>query len=145
MILRTLTAALLSAALALSSTAAPAAADSRDRGRLIGTIVGIGALAVIANELAKDKKKDDRRDPPRPGWGGHDSRVLPAACAFDIRDRDGSRRTVLGKSCLERSFRDARRLPRDCAFEIRDRGDRRTVYGERCLERAGYRIARRRY
>ncbi|MCR8724324.1 hypothetical protein [Frigidibacter sp. ROC022] len=156
-----LIATVLAASLALSSISTPAMADRAETQR---AIVGIAALAIIAGALANSssKKKGNvvvtRNPPPAYDSGrdrnkGHhdkwddrkhnDRRSLPAACAFDIRTRDG-RSVVLGKACLQKRYDNARKLPRSCEFPVRTRNGVRDVYGSQCLEMNGYRIEARR-
>ena len=145
--LKSLVATALAATLALGTMAAPARAD---RAETLRTIAGLAALAVIANEIARQNQKDKVNrgkqyyydDRPEPRHWGHDIRVLPGACAFDIRTHDGDRQ-VLGKACLRDQFDEARRLPERCEFTIRTQRGPRQVYGANCLRDAGYRIGSR--
>jgi len=149
---KSLTTAVLAAALAFSLPAAPARADSGETAR---ALIGIATLAIIAGAAAK-KDKDNRKvevhrndPPPRYNeweWRHGQRLALPAACAMQVRGYDGYRNTVLSAKCLQETRGvSMRKLPRDCAFDVRIRHRQETVYGQRCLERNGYRIEARRY
>ncbi len=149
-----LTAATTALALVLGSfTATPAAALSDDGEKALGWILGLGATALIINEL--DKGGSTRRVAPAPRSPGFDIRddrwdgrrddrrlTVPASCLIAVRTHDGRREVVSGRCATEVVGRG--RLPRSCAFElITDHGRRETVYGRNCLEDEGYRIGRR--
>lgn len=160
--MKSLLAATLAGSLALGTAATPALAD---RGETMRTIVGIAALAIIANEIAKNNKKKDQdraygHTPPPPVWNqGQDWRhdrwddrhgrrkqvrdSLPAVCSFDVRGQRGPS-TVVSKSCLrDQGIRI--KLPERCEFPIRTRYGAEQVYGASCLQSEGYRIGGRRY
>ncbi len=161
-----LTAATTALALVLGSFAAtPAAALSDDGEKALGWILGLGATALIINELDKggstrrvapaprspgfdirderwDGRRDDRRDGRRDGRRDDRRLTVPASCLIAVRTHDGRREVVSGRCATEVVGRG--RLPRSCAFElITDHGRRETVYGRNCLEDEGYRIGRR--
>ena len=162
---RKLIATIAAAAIALSGlTATPAAAlDDRE---VVKLLLGAAAVGVLVNELNKKNKKeiaaenayrnntsyrydDNRYDDNRYDNNRYDNnsrssranrnRVIPQACVFDIRTRNGYRDVVSGH-CVERSnFRG--NLPKDCKFQVRRNGRSQTVYGANCLRDRGIRIA----
>jgi len=144
---------------ALASTASPAAALSDDGRQALGWVVGIGAAALLLNELDKDKDKARRRAAPAPVYtppaGYYDRRYdrddrrsytpsrsyVPASCLMQVRTRDG-RREVVDGNCAQRALGRAE-LPRSCAFDLlTDHGRRERVYGRNCLEDRGFRLGR---
>lgn len=161
-----LTAAITAAAVglgALATTATPAAALSDDGRQALGWVVGIGAAALLLNELDKDKGR--RRAAPAPVYappagyygGDHDRydrydrddrrayspsrNSVPGSCLMQVRTRDG-RREVIDGNCAQRALGRVE-LPRSCAFDLlTDRGRRERVYGRNCLEDRGFRIGR---
>jgi len=160
-LLRTrLTAAVTAAAVgigALATTASPAAALSDDGRQALGWVVGIGAAALLLNEL--DKDKDRRRVAPAPVYtppaGYYDRRhdrddrhvytpsrvYVPTSCLMQVRTRDG-RREVVGGDCAQRALGRVE-LPRSCAFDLlTEHGRRERVYGRNCLEDRGFRLGR---
>ncbi len=149
------------ALVALSLIAAgtqPARADS-DSDKILKALVGIGAIAIIANEIDKN---DTRRAPPRyyddRTEGRYDNRSpryddyrqpargtrIPARCAIEIDAGRGRDATVFAESCLRREGVRAK-MPRGCGYDIRVEGRRDRVYSEQCLRDAGLRPARGRY
>lgn len=151
---------------ALSATATPAAALSDDGRQALGWAVGIGAAALLLNEL--DKDKDRRRAAPArvytPPAGYYDGRhdrydrydrddrgdrrayrssrnIVPASCLMQVRTRDG-RREVVDANCARRALGRVE-LPRSCAFDLlTDHGRPERVYGRNCLEDRGFRLGR---
>ncbi len=154
----------LMAVTALSIALAPAAAtaESRLEGReVLGLILGLGALAAIANELRdRDALRPATRSQRAPirqtrlpapvydeFWynpngrqGVWDTGTLPSNCTrADVRLRDSR---VLGDRCLRRFDVETRNLPRECRHRVDTRDGRQTVFGIRCLQRSGYEVAR---
>lgn len=153
-----LTAAATALALALgsltASTAPASALGSRDE-KALGWIIGLGATALILNEMSKDQSRPRAQPAPRGpqpwGQGSHrrddnrrDARMtVPGNCLIAVRTHNGRREVVSGRCASEVMGRNA--LPRSCAFDlITNRGGRpERVYGRNCLEDNGYRIGRR--
>lgn len=142
----------------LSFSAAPAAALSDDGEKALGWILGLGAAAILLNEMENGSSQhrghrnpgfgpdirdgrviDGRFDGRRNGPHRPDSRLtVPAQCLIAVRTPNGRREVVSGRCA------DEVRLPHACAFDlITDHGRRETVYGRNCLEGQGYRIGRR--
>lgn len=167
---KTLTAAVLALALALPGTA-QAQGMSQNEKAIIGTIAGVAALAVIANQL---KKKDDKKakqviTPPPPDFGRHHNQggprdhgrgpdrgkgqhdwgrdhraqVLDARCLTQVRDRRGDRIEMMERSCLRKANADLRRIPDRCEISIKTNRGTEHGYSAHCLKSQGYRIARR--
>lgn len=150
---RTILTAVTAAALALSpmATAPARAADAHD---IIGTILGVAALAAIANELNEDRSpqygRSSRRvtyDDGRYGRNGSYDRnrryaqVLPGEC---LRVLDGGRTDsiVFPERCLNSNGIRTSRLPQRCESTVRTRQGRLDVYHARCLADAGWRLPR---
>jgi len=164
---RRLLAAVLAAALALG--ALPAQAQDLQRRvnpeAVAAAIFGLATLAIIANEINRDRDDDDDDDdkvivhrnhaPPvsrvpaprvfddRHRPHGHVRKVrpitVPASCARRVEYR-GQERTAFGAPCLRRAGVEVARLPGRCARRL-DVGRRGvTAFGARCLYRAGVRI-----
>ena len=157
-------AAVVSAALLVTTIGnAPARADE-DLARLLATVVGVAIVgAVISNKL--DDDKDDRvtrKNPDRDGIirqatprgdvirradaGAFPRRanryLLPGDCLRSFETRDGRTR-VFGKKCLQQNYRFTNDVPRACKVKFRANGKKRNGYGARCLRRSGYQLARR--
>lgn len=142
----------------LSVTATPAAALSDDGEKALGWIIGLGAAAILLNEMdngaaprrgyrepdfgpdIRDGRViDGRLDGRRNGSSRRDTRLtVPAQCLIAVRTPNGRREVVSGRCANEI------RLPQACAFDlITDHGRRETVFGRNCIEGQGYRIGRR--
>lgn len=137
-------------------TAPAQAADTKD---VLGALLGIAAVAAIANEVRKNR--DDKRttnrssqyDPYYPGgqWDGQrgrhhghrEARVLPGQC---LRVVDGGRRNddgiVFPQHCLNQAGVRSRDLPDHCMSRVRSREGRIPVYEARCLADAGWSLPR---
>ena len=146
----------LALGIALSPTARPA--QALDGIETIGLIIGLGALAALAN----DRKDNGDRAKPKaqvthnqvnhgPVFRKADKtqqtfkkkrRILPRACVREVRTPRGEIR-ALGRRCLRNHEVRVGRLPGQCRFETRN--GRRVVYGARCLQRNGYAIGRYAY
>lgn len=151
-----------------SATAAPAFADSRTDKQVLTLLLGAAALGLILNESKKKKERraatvsrdispflppvgrdrDRRWDRDRyrdHDWDrrrGHNDRrhrLLPARCAYELKNYNGRSR-VVSRQCLA-DYGMHRGLPRECAFEAKGKRGWGTVYGARCLHRNGYKIA----
>jgi len=133
-------AAVAVAALALGSiTATPAAALGKNERDALKFALGAVALGLIIKEIDDNKKKKKGKH----RYGAHGGKVIPEACVYDIRTRDGLREVVSARCVAE--FGVSGRLPEACAFDIRTDGGHRTVYGPRCLREYGYRVGDARY
>ncbi len=121
------------------ASAVPSRAEVNDKD-LLKLLLGVAAVAIIANELKKDKDDDDDEPPVvvKPGPSPHGKR-LPSACAIEVT---GLRRDRIGYSgnCLE-SY-GFRRLPNHCAVSARVYGRPDRLYPASCLRDAGYRLGR---
>lgn len=134
--------ALMMALSTVAATSVPARADS-DSDTLLKALIGIGAVAIIANEVKKDKKRDRQRD----DWRDEDDwrrSYVPSRCAIDIDAGRGRSGTVYSESCMRREGVEGR-MPRNCGHDIRFEGRRDRVFSEDCLREAGFRTDRRRY
>lgn len=146
---RKMTATLAAAAMTLSGFAATPA-QALDRGEATRLLLGLGALAVIANEVSKNRDESDRRATPRhvdvkpykpnKRHKTNVNRSLPPQCETAVPTRKGERR-YFGRPCLQKSgFR--AELPNKCASTL-DFGRREVVaYEKNCLLKRGYRVGR---
>ena len=128
------------------TSAAPAqAADTED---ILGVIVGLAAIAAIA-----DRAKDDDRGKVHRSYRDNRSIrhynskkrnrfVLPEHCLRRSETRRGLR-TVLPVRCLERSGVRTSRLPHRCERRAELRRGVRNVFGARCRQRVGYTVGQR--
>lgn len=159
---RYFTAAVLSAALAISGlSAAPARADaSSDRAAklILGAIALYGVARSIDNNGNRsvtvqrygydqnnryrqnnryDQHSRDRDRYEREHRYDHGRRnVLPSQCLTVDRMHRGAR-NVIAQRCLSR-FGYRTRLPRGCSVDFRDRNGRDEAYDAACLLRNGY-------
>jgi hypothetical protein len=131
-----LSALLLSAALAaggLAGTAAPARADAEDAARIIA---GIIALYGISRAI---EMHNDRRDPPRahavPTRPRH--LVAPARCFIDGHDRNGYFRGYV-RRCMQHNARHPQYLPASCLRRVHTPRGERMIYAGRCLAQNGW-------
>lgn len=140
------------AALAVTGlSAAPAKAENSDLAKLL---IGLGAVAVIASAIDKNKKANaatvttsrngqvydthdwQRRD-DRPSY--RMSHALPANCLRTYDARHGTRELFSG-SCLDRVNYRLAELPRACGIPVVERNRKRdTAYAPQCLARYGFR------
>ena len=156
------------AALGLTLTPVPAAADGED---IAKALAGLAILGLIAKSIddRNDRKKanaaevsrlntfDDRRgtriiggELRRPGEAHRRSNrpakykrhALPDRC-LRLLETDRRDRLVYTRHCLNRNYRHANRLPDHCERKVRTDRGLRTVYGARCLARDGWQVARR--
>jgi hypothetical protein len=142
----TLSAVILSAALANSVTAGPIMPEGQ---------IGLTQETMIGRSLAKPdlllRVGDDRflhlypspKPIPRsivvPRY--YDSLALPAACRAEYFTADLGWANYLGARCLEENYRAARDLPQHCAMTISTEDRLRDVYDEYCLRQAGYTVS----
>ena len=152
---------ILTAGLAVGIALSPAArpAQANDGIDTIGLILGLGALAAIANEARKRDRKPaakqyhhhkpkaqyghahgQKKKVYRPANRGHNRWTLPARCLREIRTPRGTRR-ALGAPCLRNNGVRVRSLPPRCRFEAGN-GRGPAVYAARCLRREGYQIGK---
>ena len=165
--MKILTATIASLAVAAGLVApAPARADNDD---LAKAILGIAAIAIIANAIddRNDRKASstlragrlgsvDRYDRYRDDDGiyrhgkrrgpkarrGYKKHALPRSCLREVETRRGDR-LFYGSRCLNRNFRFASKLPDHCETLVRTRRGFRSFFAARCLRRDGWRVARR--
>ncbi len=80
---------------------------------------------------------------PKPGWNPFPTPVaqrdlVPSECAFPLR-RNGKRREVFGKACVDETMYRPERLPLVCLDEVNVRyGRAAEVYDARCLREFGF-------
>ena len=156
---KTLGAIVLSAALALTGIAAPAAAEGLPRGyspygqqqyqhpqqgwsredQIGALIFGLAALAAISSLSDKDKDDDRRhRETPRVVQPRHDPKALPFECLNTIETWQGPVR-LFGHRCMELSYRYIGHLPSHCYVEVLGRGGhKRRGWTAHCLRNSGY-------
>ncbi|PWK60256.1 hypothetical protein [Roseicyclus mahoneyensis] len=130
----TLSAAALSALLAvgaIGASTAPAQADSRDAAAVIAGIIALYAIGRAIDD------RGDRRPPSQLHHVPAHPRqiVAPAQCYREFQTRDGFFRGYAGH-CLQRSTHVA--LPQACARDYRTDRGWRTFYGGRCLSQYGW-------
>lgn len=127
----------------LAASAVPSRAEGNAEGNknLMKFLLGVAAVALIANELKKDD--DDESDEPEvvliPNPDKGRAKPIPAACAieFDLGSED---HVGYSGTCLKPyGFRG---LPRDCAVEMRIFGRPDLLYPATCLTDAGFRLGR---
>ena len=145
---------LTAAVLVTALNAAPArATDIRD---LAGAAAGIAAVAIIANQLNKQRDRGDesyssrnslgqifapQQRVPQYGQGGqyYGQGNYGQGGQHFVKPRPLPDRVA---RCLENNFRGARNLPQSCAVDIQSNRGWRSAYDANCLSRAGYSIAR---
>ena len=134
---------LIAGAMALNPMAsAPAqAGDTKDA---IGIILGLAALAAIANEIDDNRASRHNRASRnsviiRNNNQRHRARVLPAQCLRTL-ETDRGLRNVLRARCLERNGVRTARLPDRCERTIQTRRGFGTGFAARCLQRQGFAI-----
>lgn len=141
---------IVAAAVAGTSFAAPARADSDD---IAGALFGIAALALLGKALSN--RNDDRApvvqqhyqpNPspvrPRPLPQSFTRYDLPGQCLRSYRVNNKSVR-LFGAGCLQRNYRFTNSLPYACQLQFNNQNGSRTGYEPLCLRERGYRIARR--
>ena len=144
--LRTLITPVVMAALAVTSfTAAPARASNDDLAKLL---IGLGAIAIIANSADGSKKSsavtystrsnrvvtlpEDRKPRYKKRY------ALPKDCLRTYSARNGDRKLYSGR-CLDRLPYRLAKLPDACAYTVMGRkGVRGKAYGPRCMSRNGF-------
>ena len=130
---------------AMTAAAVPAHASSKSD-KMLMAILGIGAIALIANSANRDEEKatpEPHRKPQRPVVvEPHQParKALPGVCAMDIAGLRGERRGY-GENCLMR-YGINERLPQSCAHRTEIGGYPDRIYAEKCMLRSGYRLGR---
>ncbi len=127
--------------------------QAADAGDVLGAVVGIAALAAIANSI-DNGRNDNLRETNRGqidffngkrGVRGvphrRNARVLPSRC---LRVLDGQRRNtiVFPERCLNRNGVSDRALPLRCERQVRTSRGRLDVFGARCLANHGWQLPR---
>ena len=156
------------AAIGISVTPIPAAADTSDAVKVLG---GLAILGIIAK--AADARRDRKRaaaaqraeaergifgapldgriidgELRRPGdnrvhrGAGFKKKRLPDHCVR-IAETNRRDRLVYPQRCLNRNYQHANKLPEFCKRQIRTSRGLRTVFGARCLSRDGWNVATR--
>ena len=131
---------LIAGAIALNPMAsAPAhAGDAKDA---LGVIIGLAALAAIANEI--DNNRTTRHSGATRNAiiirNHNRARVLPAQCVRRFDTNQGPR-NILRARCLERNGIRTARLPDRCERTIQTRRGFGTGFAARCLQRQGFAI-----
>ena len=124
---------------AMTAAAVPAHASSKSD-KMLMAILGIGAIALIANSANRDEEKPAPKpqrpvvvEPHQPA-----RKALPGVCAMDIAGLRGERRGY-GENCLMR-YGINERLPQSCAHRTETNGYPDRIYAEKCMLRSGYRL-----
>mgnify|MGYP006939814532 CR=1 FL=1 len=149
---RTITAALISLTLAVTSvtaTATPAQAGQNDVAK---ALIGIAALYAISEAVRSNRSSRQVSRAPvrqvrpviRPvrQIGKYNHWTLPRKCVTRISTRRGMQ-NFLGQRCLRKNLKRAKMLPVTCLREVRSRGNWRKMYKARCLRNNGYRMEAR--
>ncbi|GFE49211.1 hypothetical protein So717_09640 [Roseobacter cerasinus] len=148
-------ATIIAAALAVTAIgSAPARADD-DALKALAAIAGIAIIGKVIHD--RNKRKSEQHTvtrkssshsngrvydlKPRPLPQRANRRLLPGNCLRSVDTWDGRVR-YFGKRCLERNYRHVDRLPQRCAVRFRGEDRSRRGYEARCLNRAGYKLAR---
>ncbi|MEP1522374.1 hypothetical protein [Ascidiaceihabitans sp.] len=133
-------------------SAAPARAGDDDVAKVLGALVGLAVLGAIINDKRHDAEAQHQPRPrvhnPRRPYTNPAPRplprrfVLPNRCLRTVPLRNGKRINAFGQGCLNNHYRHVNSLPRHCARA--DRSKNRVIhsYGARCLQKAGYKLAR---
>lgn len=140
----TLSAAALSAVLALGAIGAgtaPAQADSRDAAAVLGGIIALYALGrALDNGGPRQVPSQNFHNPGHPAPPAHvphhpRQRVAPAHCYREFQTNDGYFRGYSGR-CLQRSVQVG--LPDACAREYHTTRGPRLFFGGRCMAQNGW-------
>jgi len=140
MFMKTLTAGILAASLAVTSltpTSATAGISDED------AIAGILTLLLLGAAIHNSRDNDTAVAPqPQPrvdrGW-----RVLPASCIRNVNRRNGNTIRIFGQRCLNNNYAHVARLPEACHVRVRnENGQRRQGFRVRCLRNQGFRTDR---
>lgn len=152
---RPITAAVLSIALALPLSTAPARADAEDVAKVLG---GLATLYILKEALDRDNRVTVTRQAParqhqvhRPHRPRHTTqprhnraRVIPGQCLVNHTTRRGVV-TGYGARCMQRWAARPNLLPARCERDVYTHRGWRKIYAPRCLQRQGWttRTARR--
>ena len=149
--LRTLITPVVIAAVTIAGiSAAPARAETSDLAKIL---LGIGAVAIIANASKKKKSSTTTTSssystknstiityPPnsRPRSHARKSYALPENCLYSYNAHRGTRELYSG-TCLSRLPYRLADLPSSCAYLVQNRhGVRSKAFGPKCLARSGF-------
>ncbi len=147
---RTLTASVLTLAIAfsgLSATATPASANGHRTSQGAQVAAVLGGLLLLYGVSQAGRNNGNRRNdpaiqqpqvrpqhPPRPRYN---TRVAPAQCF--VQGGQGNRRyRGYDYNCMLDSVRNARALPQNCLRNVWTNRGQRTIYGGRCLANNGW-------
>lgn len=148
MFIKTLTAGVLSASLALTSlTPNSASAGISDEDAFAGII----ALLFLGAAVHQRRSNDDRTvaPTPEPARPQHPNRVrgwhvLPADCIRNVTRQNGNTIRIFGQRCLTNNYDHMNRLPEACHVRVRnENGQRRQGYRVRCMRNEGFRTNQR--
>ena len=146
-------------ALASASTAAPARADND----LAKALAGIAALAILGKAISDARDRPDvapvpsykapirgytprqinRYTTPRPLPPQVSRFDLPARCLHSYVVPGRRNVDLFGSACLRAHYAGFNRLPGECKAVFQTNNVRRATYKPGCLQRFGYRVARR--
>lgn len=145
MLIKTLTAAVLSATLALTSlTPTQVQAGLSDEEKIAGLLT----LFLLGAAISSHNDRPVNANPPRPPQATpprdhRDWRILPSECRTEATTRRGETIRFFGQRCLTRNYSHMNRLPQACHVQFRtQQGQQRQGYGARCLRQAGFRTDR---
>ena len=144
--LRTLITPIVISAIAVTGlTSLPARAETSDLAKLL---IGIGAIAVVANAIDKNREKASSSAPSSaqrvvtlPSAKKKAKRrhyALPSSCLRTYSAARGDRKLFSG-NCLNRLDYKLAKLPNACAYTVQ--GHRRVLgkaYGPRCMAKHGF-------
>lgn len=156
-------AAVVSAALLVTTIGNTPARADEDLAKLLAAVFGVAIVGAVINNKLDDDKDDRvtqrsserdriirqatprgdviRRADPVTAQRRANRFLLPGNCMRSFQARDGRYR-VFGKKCLKKNYAFNRDLPRACKVKFRADGKKRDGYGARCLRRSGYQLAR---
>lgn len=146
---RTFIASVLSLSLATSSISTPVSAGEEELGQVLA---GALALFVLGKAIENNSQKvqtspkvqtpvnRDRITIHKPHPPRH--RALPASCMRQHLTQEGHRR-VLGKTCLQNTYRAAHRLPAHCERKLWTSKGVRFGYSPKCLRSKGFHVSNR--
>lgn len=146
MLMKTLTAAVLSVSLALTSLApTQVQAGLSDEEKIAGLLT----LFLLGAAISRHNDRPVNANPPRPPQatpprGHQDWRVLPSECRMQATTRRAETIRFFGQRCLRNNYSHINRLPQSCHVQFRtQQGHPRQGYLARCLRQAGFRTDRR--
>lgn len=130
--LKTLSAAILSFAVATTTFTAPAQADGDDVAKVLG---GLLLLYGISRALEDDTPTVTRHVTPPPR---RNHRVIPQRCFREIQRTDGSLARGYGARCMQRHVSRPGLLPARCIRREHTVRGQRNLFRPRCLRREGW-------